>query len=313
MTNKPQYRIRNWSQYNKSLIKRGHLTLWFDNESILHWYQLDATKQRGRPKTYSDLAIHCMLTIKMLFRLPLRAAQGFVSSLMNLLGLSIQAADYSTLCRRQKTLEPLLQVQPRSGEPLHVVIDSTGLKVFGEGEWKVRQHGYSKRRTWRKLHLAIDEKTGEILSAALSSHNVGDGEMLPALLDAIEGPIDQVSADGAYDSHKNYALLEERGVKATIPPRETAKIQQHGNSNPSTLQRNEHLRTIRRVGRVKWKKNSGYHRRSLAETAMFRFKCLLGRELAARTFERQCTEAFIKCNIMNTMTRVGMPESYAVA
>ncbi len=314
MAKKQQYRIRNWSQYNKSLVKRGHLTLWLEEESIQHWHQKPKTHgRRGRPTHYSDMAIQCMLTIKMLFHLPLRAAQGFVASVIDLLKLPIQAADYSTVCRRQKMLEPTLQVKPRSAEPRHVVIDSTGLKVFGEGEWKVRQHGHSKRRTWRKLHLAIDEKTGEILSAALTSHNVGDSEMLPDLLEPIDGPIDQVSADGAYDSHANYALLQKLGIKAIIPPRETAKIKQHGNYKESALQRDENIREIRKVGKAPWKKARGYHRRSLAETAMFRFKTLLDRELAARTFANQCTEAFIKCNIMNKMTHLGMPESYAVA
>lgn len=314
MAKKQQYRIRNWSKYNKSLVNRGHLTLWFDEESIHHWYQQPTAKgRRGRPTTYSDVAITCMLTLKMVFRLPLRAAQGFVTSLIDLLELPIQGADYSTLCRRQKTLEPLLWLNRKPGESLHVVLDSTGLKVFGEGEWKVRQHGYSKRRTWRKLHLGLDEKTGEIIAAALTGHNVGDSEVFADLLDQIEGPIDQVSADGAYDSHDNYALLEKRGAKATIPPRETAKIQQHGNCKKSALQRDENLRAIRQVGRVAWKKSCGYHRRSLAETAMFRFKTLLGRGLLARTFNSQCAEAFIKCNIMNKMTSLGMPESYAIS
>lgn len=314
MAKKQQYRICNWTEYNKSLVKRGHITLWFNEESIQHWYQkADSNLRRGRPKSYSDVAIQCMLTIKMLFRLPLRSAQGFVSSLIELLRLPIQGANYSTLCRRQKTLEPVLSMNRKPGEPLHVVLDSTGLKVFGEGEWKVRQHGYSKRRTWRKLHLGVDEKSGEIVAAALSSHNVGDSEMLPTLLEQINELIGQASADGAYDSHANYALLEQRGIKATIPPRETAKIKQHGNCKERALQRDENIREIRKVGKAAWKKASGYHRRSLAETAMFRLKTLLGRELAARTFANQCTEAFIKCNIMNKMTHLGMPESYAVA
>jgi len=193
-----------------------------------------------------------------------------------------------------------------------VVFDSTGLKVFGEGEWKVRQHGWSKRRTWRKLHLGVDEKTGAIIAASLTTNDVGDSEVLPDLVAQIEEVINQASADGAYDSFDNYALLEKLGAKVTIPPRETAVIRQHGNCKAPTLQRDKNLRSIRKIGKVTWKNQSGYHRRSLAETAMFRFKTLLGRHLMAKNFDSQATEAFIKCNIMNKMTSLGMPDSYAV-
>ena len=160
---------------------------------------------RGRPKIYADTAILCMLTIKMVFRLPLRATQGMVESIIDLLKLSIEAADYTTVCRRQKRLKVPLQ-RKDSNEPLHAVLDSTGLKVFGEGEWKVRQHGYSKRRTWRKLHLGIDETSGEIVAEILSGNDKKDGELLPDLIEQINRPITQVSGDGAYDSFGNYAL-----------------------------------------------------------------------------------------------------------
>jgi hypothetical protein len=159
MSKKKRYRIRNWAQYNKALVKRGSLTLWFEEESIKKWHKAGKKKGRGRPPKYADIAIQCMLTLKSVFNLPLRATQGLVASLIEWLLLPIEAADYSTVCRRQKKLEIPL-IKRNQNEPLHGVFDSTGLKVFGEGEWKVRQHGYSKRRTWRKLHLGIDEASG---------------------------------------------------------------------------------------------------------------------------------------------------------
>ncbi len=156
---KQQYKIRNWGDYNKSLIKRGGLTLWFDEESISEWHNVNRTGQKGRPKRYSDVAILCMLTLRTLFKLPLRATQGLVASLIDLLVFPLQVADYTTVCRRQKHLSVPLW-KKHTLEPLHAAFDSTGLKIFGEGEWKVRQHGYSKRRTWRKLHLGVNEATG---------------------------------------------------------------------------------------------------------------------------------------------------------
>lgn len=312
MSKKQKYRIRNWSQYNRSLINRGSITVWFDEESIAKWHKSKVTKRRGRPKTYADIAIHCVLLIKVVFGLPLRSLQGFVESLVALLKLPITVPNYTTISRRQKTLKVALE-RYKTGESLHVVMDSTGLKVFGEGEWKVRQHGYSKRRTWRKLHLGIDEASGEIVASVLSTNDVGDSEVLPDLLQQVQDPIHQVSADGAYDTFGCHAAIAERKASAAIPPRKNAHIAQHGNSNDPPLPRDEILRSIRDGGGMKtWKQNSHYHRRSLAETGIYRFKQLLGGTLDARNFETQSAEAFIKCNAMNRMTSLGMPESYVV-
>ena len=155
-----------------------------------------------------------MLTLKAAFNLPLRATQGLVGSLIELLKLPIEAADYTTLCGRQKHLEVVLKKRNLK-EAFHA--------VFGEGEWKVRQHGYSKRRTWRKLHLGVNEASGEIVARVLSTNDFGDGEVLPYLLEQIATLLSQASGDGAYDSFENYDLLNKRGAKITIPPRENAK------------------------------------------------------------------------------------------
>ena len=311
MCKKKRYRIRNWQQYNKSLVKRGSLTLWFDKESVKKWYEVGKKMGRGRPRVYADIAIECTLTVKSVFDLPLRATQGLIESITQLLSLPIEAADYSTVCRRQKKLNIKLHKRARN-EPLHGVFDSTGLKVFGEGEWKVRQHGYSKRRTWRKLHLGVDEASGEIIASVLTTNNLSDGEVLPDLLGQIDSPLSQASGDGAYDGFENYDLLSKRGAKVTIPPRENAKIYQHGRCQAPPLVRDEIIRAIRKVGRAEWKRQSDYHRRSIAETTMFRFKQIFGDSLNAILFESQAAEAFIKCNVLNKMTSLGMPESYPV-
>ena len=311
MTKKQTYRIRNWKDYNKALIKRGSLTLWFDEESVKNWYDTQKTEKRGRPHKYADIAISCMLTIKAVFHLPLRATQGLVASLVELLGLPIKAADYTTVCRRQNCLEVELQ-RYSTTENLHAVFDSTGLKVFGEGEWKVRQYSYSKRRTWRKLHLGINEATREIIASVLTTNGVGDGETLPDLLEQIDEKLSQASGDGGYDDFEVYDLLNRRGAKITIPPQRNAKIRQHGNCEDPPLPRDEIIRAIRKLGRAEWKKRNGYHRRSIAETTMFRYKQIFGDKLIARLFNSQANEAFIKCNILNKMTSLGMPVSYVV-
>ena len=201
----------------------------------------------------------------------------------------------------------------KSKGPVHAALDSTGLKIFGEGEWKVRQHGYSKRRTWRKLHLGVDSATHEIKAVVLSEASRDDAGAVPDLLDQIEEPVEQLSADGAYDKRKVYTVCSERGIKrVSIPPRKDARIWQHGNCAAPPLARDENLRRIRKVGRKRWKQESGYHQRSLAETAIYRFKTIFGPVFQARRLPQQQTEAMIKCAALNKMTQLGMPESYRV-
>lgn len=222
-----------------------------------------------------------MATIQSLFHLAGRQTEGFVESLFTLMGIDVEVPDHSTLSRRLGKLSVELPVVPKT-KAVHVVVDSTGVKVYGEGEWKVRQHRASKRRTWRKLHLGVDEASGEILAAVVSTNDLSDGDVLPDILDGIDGEIEQVSGDGAYDGRKCYDAIRQRQAKATIPPRQGAKIWRHGNSKAERHNRDENLRRIRKVGRKTWKHESGYHRRSLAETIMFRFKTLFGGKLRSR-------------------------------
>lgn len=208
-------------------------------------------------------------------------------------------------------LEVDIPVIPKEGAR-YVVVDSTGVKVYGEGEWKTRQHGVSKRRTWRKLHLGVDEATGEILVPVVSTNDIHDGTVLGDILEQIEDPIEQVSTDGAYDHQDCYNQIAKREAKPVIFPRKDAIIWQHGNFKPPPHPSDENLHYIRKHGRKQWKRDSNYHRRSLAETTMFRFKTIFGGNLSARNFDNQAVELFIKCAALNRMIQIAKPDSYQV-
>lgn len=303
-----RYRIRNWKAYNQGLVQRGSLTIWFDAAAIQSWRRNERAGLVGAPTTYADSAIVCALTLKAVYHLKLRQTEGFVGSLIELMGLELPVPDYSTLSRRATDLSVALPRQARD-EPLHVVVDASGVKVFGEGEWKVRQHGWTKRRTWRKMHLGVDEATGEIVAQVMTSSSTSDKEMLPTLLSQVDEPIKQVSTDGAYDYQTCYEAVAMRGAQVTIPPRENAAI----NDGAAWEARNANIRRIAEIGRKAWKMETGYHRRSLAETTMYRMKTIFGDDLQSREEERQKTEVAIRCAALNRMTHLGMPDSYRVA
>jgi IS5 family transposase len=269
-------------------------------------------RKRGHPYVYADLAIESMAQLRAVYHLALRATEGLLGSIFELMRVSLPVPDHTTLSRRQGDLD-FRPPQRQAGEGLHLVVDSTGVKVFGEGEWKVRQHGWSKRRTWKKLHLGVDEASGQILAATVTDNSVADASALPDVLAQVAAPIQQVSADKAYDTRDTYALLRQRQARVTIPPRRGARIWQHANTQAERLIRDENLRAIRRVGRKAWKQSSGYHRRSLAETAMSRFKRILGPAISARTFLGQAAEIKLRCTILNTMLQLGAPDTYRVA
>lgn len=308
---KPQYRIRNWSEYNAGLKQRGSLTFWVEESVLESWIVEDLSGKPGASILYSDLAIQTMATVKAVYRLAGRQCQGFLESIFELMEIDLPVPDHSTLSRRLGQLSIELPVLPKQGAR-HVVVDSTGVKVYGEGEWKTRQHGVSKRRTWRKLHLGVDEATGEILAAVATTNDFHDGEVLNDVLEAIDGPIEQVSTDGAYDHRHCYDEIASKGAKAVIPPRKDAVIWQHGNRKEKPHPRDENLRSIRKHGRKRWKRDSGYHRRSIAETTMFRFKTIFGGNLSARKFDNQAVELFIKCVALNRMIQIAKPDSYEV-
>lgn len=310
---KKQYRIRNWRQYNQALVDRGSLTFWVSGDALESWINTQKSGKRGKPIVYSAIAIQTTLTLQMLFRLPLRQTEGLLNSIFYMSEIPLRSPDYSTLSKRGETLPVNLTRRSRDKKIRHIVVDSSGVKVFGEGEWKVRQHGKSKRRTWRKIHLGIDPDTGEITVAKVAANSVHDSEVLPELLKAVPDPIEQVSGDGAYDKHDCYEAIEEKHAFAAIPPQTNAKIWQHGNSSAPPHPRDQNLRRIRTVGRKRWKEEAGYHERSLAETGVFRFKTIFGDRVSARNLTGHVTQLLIRCRALNQMLDLGMPESYVVA
>ena len=283
--------------------------MWIDDNTLANMPDTEPT--RGRPRQYSDALIQALLGLKAVFHLPLRALQGFAQSLRDLAFAELPVPNYSTICRRVQTLQVKLPVI-HSGEPLHLVVDSTGAKVYGEGEWKVRQHGYSKRRTWRKVHLALDANTGQLRAARMTHQDVADGEVLPELLDQIpvDEPIDTIGGDGAYDTQACYAAITARSATPSIPPRDGAVYWPP--TTPGALRRNAALDAIAQGSRHEWKQQSGYHHRSLAENAMYRFKTLTGPCLWARRTDTQATELAVRVGVLNRMTELARPQSVRI-
>ena len=303
----PTYKTTNWPAYNEALKRRGSLTIWFDPEMI--W---DATPsgKRGRQQSYSDTAIQACLTMKVLFGMALLQTTGFVESLLHLIGLNWVVPDFSTLSRRQKTLAVNIPYRGSNG-PLHLLIDSTGIKVEGEGEWNARKHGGPKRRVWRKIHLGIDEETLEVRAVEITGSHIGDAPVLPDLLNQIpaDETIGSVTADGAYDTRKCHDAIAGRGAHAVITPRKNAQLWK--TVTAGAVARNEALRASKYLGRAIWRNWSGYHRRSRVETKMHCVK-LLGQRLMARDFDRQVAEVQVRIAVMNGYTALGIPITEAV-
>jgi hypothetical protein len=246
--------------------------------------------------------------LKSVFRLSLRATQGFLGSVIGLMNLELPVPDYSTVSRRQGSLAVSLPTRKRAR---HVVIDATGLKVYGAGEWHVQKHRSGRRRTWRKLHLGVDETTKEIVAVEVTKNSVHDSLMLPPLLEQIPGRVHQVSGDGAYDTRACYEAAHRRGAQVAIPPRRNA-VPWEQNADSSARMRNKNLRLVRMYGRYEWRVSSGCTRQSVAENAFSRFKALFGGRLAARGPDNQYVEVMVKCATLNRMTGIGMPESIRV-
>ncbi|MBT0671127.1 IS5 family transposase [Novosphingobium profundi] len=303
-----RYRTTNWKSYNAALAQRGSLQVWFDPG--MQWLA-PPTGKRGRQPVFSDAAIQACLTLKGVFKLPLRQTTGMVASLLEMAGLDWPVPDFSTLSRRQKTLLVEIPCQPSSG-PLHLLIDSTGIKAVGDGEWCRRKHGPSKRRQWRKVHLGVDLGSLEIHAIEVTGSRVGDAPMLPELLEQIppDQAIASVSADGAFDTRACHEAIAARDAYAIIPARSNA--QAWPESTPGVAARNEIVRSSRRFGRTIWKRWSGYHQRSLVETKMHCFK-LLGERIMARDFDRQVAEMQIRAAILNRFTALGRPQTQRVA
>jgi len=308
-----QYKVKNWSEYNESLKKRGSLEIWIDEKVESQWYY-HGPSQRGGQYEYSDKCIEMACMVKEVYRLGYRQTEGFICSLVRKMGWKVKVPDYTVINRRRKKLNiKIAAVRKGRKEKLYIVVDSTGSKVYGEGEWKVRQHGWSQHRTWRKIHLAIDENTGEIESCQTTTNSIADEDMVEVLLDGIKEEVCKFAGDGAYDKKKVHDSLQKRKIKAIIPPRKNARIGKHGNSKGKEKPRDKIIRKIRKWGRKKWKKKSGYHRRSIAESTMFRYKNIFGGKMISRDMNQQEIEVRIKCKILNRMVKLGMPDTYPVS
>jgi hypothetical protein len=311
MANKKTYRVRNWSQYNKALIERGSITFWINKKVAENWYEPEnQKKERGRQKLYSSLAIETCLTLRVLFKLPLRSIEGLVKSLFELIGFKTKAPCYTQICRRQEELEVKLKHGIKG--KIHVVVDGTGLKIFGEGEWKVRQHGYTKHRMWRKLHIGIDVETQQIVMMELTDNKVGENKKFSSLLEQYGEGYTKIGGDKGYDSYDCHEEVGKYGAVSAINIQDKAKERKKREEGVPPLIRDEIIRRIEEIGKTGWKEEVGYHLRSLVETAFYRYKTIFGAQMRARKLENQKTETTICCNILNLFTRLGMPESYVV-
>jgi hypothetical protein len=310
---KTKYRIKNWAVYNQALKHRGSLELWINADLPDNW-RAEPSGRPGNQPIYSDQAIQIVIQFGKVFHQKLRQTEGLLEDIFKLMGIKLSVPDYSTVSRRGGKLKVALFKQTgKKGEKKIIVIDSTGLKVYGEGEWKVKMHGRSKHRTWRKAHIAITPD-GKIEAAKLTFNGVADCEAAPDVLNQIESDIDALAGDGGYDKEEIYETGRDKGIKQIlIPPQKNAKIKWHGNLKGEPHKRDGNLRLIRKIGRKRWKERAGYHVRSLIETTMSRLKIITGEKLNARKFENQAVEFLISCNILNRMSALGMPDSYAVA
>ncbi len=299
-----RYRTTNWSDYNAALRRRGSLLVWLDRK--MEWLAPKRGRP-GRPQTFSDAAVQFCLSIKILFGLALRQAIGMVESLLKMAGLEAwPVPDYSTLCRRQKTVTIQIPFRRMEG-PLNLLVDSTGVKMRGDGEWQVRKHGPSRRRQWRKVHLAMDTATGDIRAAEFTSSREGNSPVLPDLLAQISSdqPIGAVTADGAYDTRTCYTAIAEHGGTAVIPIRKNGRPWKE--DGPAARARNETLRASRHFGRAFWKRLTGYHARSRIEAQMLRLESF-GERIASRDPDRQTAEIHIRVTLMNRFSALGRAE-----
>ena len=274
--------------------------LYFTAEALSQWHN-GGGGECGRPREYSNAAIEIFLTVRILLHLPLRQTQGFIEGLIEQMGLAITCPNYTVVCRPAKELKKKLKKFAQTSEPIHVLVDSSGLKIFGEGEWKMRTHGKSKRRTWRKIHIAINSEQRTIVACEITKATVGDCSVVDDLLSPIPS-LDSFTGDGAYDSTGVYDSVKERGARPIIPPDENAVVAKHNHD-----ERNEAVKFIQTHGdneeaRKLWKQEVGYYNRSRVENTFFRFKTMLGPTLKSRREPNQEVEGLLRCHVLNRMT-----------
>ena len=302
---KTKYRVSNWAEYDRALVQRGDITLWISTDATDAWKPAPSGRRGGQRK-FSDRTIETALMLRLVFKLPLRQAEGFLRSLLSLMGVDLEAPDHTTLSRRSQHLD--FHLVP-ANEPIHLIVDSTGLSIIGEGEWAAAKHGGKGKRGWRKLHLGVDG-SGVIVAQVLTDGNADDAATVPDLLGQFEGELSGLVADAAYDSRPVYDAATQRGAVVVVPPTRNATV--GGRNVTQCSARDRTVARIREVGRRQWKKESGYHRQGTVENAFFRYKSIIGDRLRARHSKAQEAETLIACNILNGMTALGRPASYAI-
>src|SRR6478672_5508831 len=306
---KQRPRITNWAEYDAALRQRGSLTVWFTEAAVAAWEAEPRTTPGGQPH-YSDLAITTALTLRAVFHLALRQTEGLIGSVLQLLGLDLSVPDFSTLSRRAQSLELPAQAHATGG-PIHLLVDSSGLKLSGPGEWLVEKHGTSKRRSWRKLHIGFDAVSGRIVASILTDHDVDDASQVGPLLDQIAEPVELFLGDGGYDRTGVYTALDERypAAKVIVPPRVDAVLSATADTEPT--QRDCHIQAIAGKGRMAWQRDSGYNERARVEGQFARWKQVIGDGLRFHSDEARATEVAIAAQVLNRM--LDRPNSVRVA
>ena len=304
---KRKYRASSWPEYDRALVERGDITLWISEDAIDTWKPAP-TGRRGAQRKFSDHAIEIALTLRLVFRLPLRQAEGFLRSILSLMSIDLEAPDHTTLSRRSQSLNVDLH-RAAIDSPIHLIIDSTGLTIVGEGEWAAAKYGGRGRRGWKKLHLGVD-RSGVIVAGALTDGNADDAKNALDLIDEIECNIMSITADAAYDTIAIYDASAARSARVVVPPSKSAtrSLQRRSRSNA----RDRTIMRVKKIGRRQWKKESEYHRQARVENTFFRYKSIVGDRLRARHPKSQDAEAVITCNIFNRMNTIGTPESFAI-
>ena len=318
MKAKSTYRVRNWSKYNKSLIARGSIKIWLSPEIMSGW-SYKGKRRPGGVKKYTDHAIKACLIIKEVYKLSLRQCEGFLRSLSAFMPLK-DIPSYTTLCRRMAKIEFDLLSQLKDKKNLHILVDSTGLKIYGEGEWYRKKHGVSKYSLWAKLHAAVDHASQKIVSIKRSDAHGYDSKYLGLLLDGLDIDISCIYGDGAYDKRICYKTAYELKSHLIAPVQRSArkqKLNRNYPNNKSLEDRDRKIDFIREfenedVGRTLWKQVSGYHKRSLVETAMYRLKQSFGNRLNCRKEEHQAAQLGARAFALNMMTDLGMPKSVII-
>lgn len=308
---RPKRRVTNWAEYDTALRQRGSLTVWFTEEAIVAWKAAARTTPGGQP-CYSPLAITTALTLRAVFRLALRQTEGLIGSILQLLDLDLPVPDHTTLGRRAGTVA--LPAQPRAtGGAIHLLVDSTGLKLCGPGEWRIEKHSTKKRRSWRKLHIGMDAASGRIVAAILTDRAIDDAAQVGPLLDQVADPVAALLGDGAYDRTGVYAEMQARHPDAAVvvPPRAEAVLSDTAETAPT--RRDRHLQQIAEMGRLGWQRTSQYNLRALVEAQIGRFKQVIGAALRSHTDAAQATEITIAVEVLNRMLDLGRPKSVRVA